>query len=840
MASDNQTRRVLALCDEALEQPVESRDEFIANACGADTTLFRAVSSILDAATAVDGFLADSAMTWASNDLTGQEVGGYHIQSLLGEGGMGAVFRATKTRDGFTQEVALKLIRGRFAAPELIDRFNAERAILARLNHPYIARLIDGGTDRGAPFLVMEYIDGQPVDEYLDERQVDIDGRIRLVQKIAQAVHAAHQNLVIHRDLKPSNVLVTDDGIPKLLDFGIAKLLDDANDSEPGNTTVYGRSALTPDFASPEQLLDNRTTTASDVYSLGVLTYRLLVGVQPYYLERSTQRAVLDSIERVAVPKPSERIASLDDPDAQAKIAANRSTTPARLNARLADDLDRIVMKALAQDPAQRYASVAAFNADLERFLCGEPVEARPDSLGYRVRRFVARNRLAVGFSAALVATLIGALAITSRLYLQAEQARADAAARFDQVRSLATTMMFDVYDEIEKVPGSVSARRLLASTAQRYLDGLQSSDDAPFGVRLDAGLGFARLAAILNRQAVTDVADRGDASTAYEQAERLLLSLEREAPGDAAVSLAVGELYAERARQQLYIDNEPEAAGSTLDSALEWLQQAQTVQPDNVDVEAARLMALEIRADRFKWLGDYSAARDAAIDVATLAREAAARHGTDPRFSRVVGDAEQLLGEAHYYLDAYDDAVAAYTAAIAAYDQAIARGGPDRAITDALVTAQWSRGNTRFDMEQPAAAADDYQVAIDLTELVVATDPNDAASARQLAILKGSQAMAWVKTGRRDEGIARMLETNAWFEAQAAADPDTASAQRSLAVSYYVLGDVYDNAGDSQNACRWFRRSLEKWQAIDARFGLAEFDAGEPERIRGVLADCD
>ncbi|MEM1261027.1 MAG: serine/threonine-protein kinase [Pseudomonadota bacterium] len=833
------TRNLLDLCDQALAKPVAERAAFLDELGAADAPLRLAVERVIDAATDVDSFLEDGAFAWVDNDYRGRVVGGYRIEESLGEGGMGAVFRAVRDGDGFTQQVALKLIRGRFASHELLTRFHAERDILARLNHPYIAQLIDGGTDQGVPYLVMEYIDGDPVDQYLDSQRVDVESRLRLVQKLAQAVHSAHQNLVVHRDLKPSNILVTADGIPKLLDFGIAKLLSPGQSDDVGAVTQYGSPALTPDFASPEQILDNRSTTASDVYSLGVLAYQVVTGLRPYRLDTSSPKAMVDAAENVTIAAPSQRYAAATELE-QSDIAAARSTTAARLQRFLSHDLNTVLLKALARDPNDRYVSVAAFSADIERLLRGEPVEARPATRAYRLAKFVGRNRLAVGFSAALAATLVGALAATSWLYLEANTARERAALRFDQVRSLASSMMFDVYDDVDRVPGTASARRRMVILAQRYLDELAADDEAPAGVRLDAGRGFARLAQLLNQQAVADVADRGVAEEAFAKAESLLQTLISEAPDNGAAQLALGRLYVERANRLLYIDNEPNRATPFLDRALAILNSETSANADAVERELLRLEAGEVKADSFKWGSDYEAAAEAAEAVVVAASQAAARYPDEARFSELEGNAGQLLGESYYFIDQYDDCIAAYTASISAYRQALLTGGPDRSVTDALSVVYWSRGNARFDMQQPAVAADDYGAAIELIETAVVRDPNDSGTARRLAIVKGSQAMAWVQTGRINDGIARMRETNDWFAAQAASDPNTPGTQRSLAVSYYVMADVYQNAGDNTSACEWFGRSLDQWLLIDDRFGITEFDAGQPDNIREILADCD
>ena len=287
MAGDDTSKRVLELCDQALALTEEDRGSYLEQACAGDERLRASVDSILIAVNQAGSFLeTDDDARIEVSDLTGRRVGNYEITQVLGEGGMGSVYLAERRDEGYEQRVAIKFVHGHMLAKELVERFNAERQMLAALNHPYIAALIDSGTtEQGVPYIVMEYVDGIPIDRYCDEKQLNIEARIRLIQKVAMAVQAAHQNLVVHRDLKPSNVLITPDGIPKLLDFGIAKILQAEGSGEHGNTTIFGRQAMTPDYASPEQILENKVTTASDVYTLGVLTYQLLVGERPYHIE---------------------------------------------------------------------------------------------------------------------------------------------------------------------------------------------------------------------------------------------------------------------------------------------------------------------------------------------------------------------------------------------------------------------------------------------------------------------------------------------------------------------------------------------------------------------------
>ncbi|MEL6869543.1 MAG: protein kinase [Pseudomonadota bacterium] len=836
--TDSQTRRVLSLCDQLLEAPVGDRDALLQSLCGDDMDLRRGVESVLGAVTMADRALGDQVMD-ATQDLLGQSFGAYTLTDVLGEGGMGAVYRAHRAHDDFSQTVAVKIIRGRFLSDDLVRRFNAERTILARLNHPYVAQLIDGGTEQGVPYLVMEYIDGTPVDQYLDDNAADLNVRIRMVQKVAMAVHAAHQNLVVHRDLKPGNVLVTADGIPKLLDFGIAKLVGADDLPTTDDATRLGGQALTPNYASPEQILHNRVTTLSDVYSLGVLAYELLAGERPYQLDASSQGTLIDSVGTVEIPRASTRLLRIADATLREQIAAARSTTPARLAKSLRGDLDNILAKALAPLPEDRYSSVAAFSADLSRYAAGEPVEAHADSWWYRAQRLVARNRGVVLFSAALVTSLIVGLAATTWSYLQAERAREQSAQRFDQVRSLAKTMMFDVYDDIAKVPGTVTARAQLAGAAQTYLQTLAADAGAPLDVQLDAAQGFSRLYTILNRDAVDDADDRERAQAAWDKAHAILSHLTEQSPPMAAAWHALGALESNRAQTLLTVDSDPDAARDMLAAARARLARARQLDADNLEFAATDLTA-QVRAGEIQqWSDAYAESMGVATDALAAIQAARSRWPDAVPLLVIEGDAYQVRGESAYWIDDYAQTMPDYANAIAAFETALELGGPDQAIEGKLSNTYWSRGNAHIDQSNPTAAAKDYEIATQLVQMVAARDPDDTSMARRLAILRASRAMALVNSGDGDTAIALMQKTHDWFEEQADADSETPGPQRSLAISYYMMGDIYRIAERDAAACEWFAKALDSWLSFDARFGIAEFDAGQPDKIRELIADC-
>ncbi len=401
---------------------------FVRNACGGDTALYEAVIEQVSASWMGD--LAgdspaheDAALGFGNSRRPGELIGPYRILSVLGRGGMGEVYLCERADDQYRKQVAIKLVSGSLISRQVQNRLRTERQILATLDHPNIARLLDGGTTAdGVPYLVMEYVKGEPIDVYCDRRELGIPQRLQLFQVVCSAVQAAHRSLIVHRDLKPTNILVTPDGTPKLLDFGIAKLLDVRQTTHTVAMTQADIRILTPDHASPEQIRGAPITTGSDVYVLGVLLYELLAGRRPF----RTEGMRLTDIERLICEQqplpPSQALTAACAGSTEfERTAAQRRTTVVRLRRQLAGDLDNIVMMAMRKEPERRYGSVEQLSADIGNHARGMPVIARKDTWGYRTRKFVSRHTLSVSLAAAFVVLLAG---FAVAMYVQAERIR--------------------------------------------------------------------------------------------------------------------------------------------------------------------------------------------------------------------------------------------------------------------------------------------------------------------------------------------------------------------------------------------------------------------------------
>ncbi|MEM1094904.1 MAG: serine/threonine-protein kinase [Bacteroidota bacterium] len=412
---------VEALFLQALECPPAERIALVRAACGADAHLCAEVESLLSAHDEANTFLEcppSDLMALAVPDVPAvpTRVGPYEVVRLLGEGGMGVVYLARRADAQFEQQVALKMMQRHATSERMRARFLAERQLLARLQHPHIARLLDGGvTPDGTPYFAMEYVDGLPIHRYCDTHRLSIDARLQLFQTVCDAVQYAHQNLIVHRDLKPGNILVTADGTVKLLDFGIAKLLaDDSAGWADMPMTRTGLRILTPEYASPEQVTGGALTTVSDVYQLGVLLYELLTGHRPYRIGTRVQREIERVICEEAPSLPSTAVSWTDEQVGEGTITPTPETISqaralplGKLRSRLTGDLDNIVLMAMRKEPSRRHASAAQFKQDIERHLDGLTVQASPDRMGYRMRKFVQRHRLPVATGAGMALLLL-------------------------------------------------------------------------------------------------------------------------------------------------------------------------------------------------------------------------------------------------------------------------------------------------------------------------------------------------------------------------------------------------------------------------------------------------
>jgi serine/threonine-protein kinase len=475
----NTWERLESIFFEAVALPPEERGAFLEKACAGDPDLRAEVEAVLAAHL---GMGEGAPPEVPPDDRVGSRVGAYRLESLLGRGGMGDVYLARRADEQYEQEVAVKIVRSGLPPHEMVRRFRLERQILARLEHPNVATLLDGGvTGDGKPYLVMQFVGGAPITAWADARRLPVQERLKLFVTVCRAVQFAHANLVIHRDLKPSNILVTDDGLVRLLDFGIAKMMDPQG--AEGTLATESLLLMTPEHAAPEQFLGQPITTATDIYQLGVLLHELLTGGRPFRAGTS-----LELHRAICELEPTRPSAGFERPGAGSgeseeavaiDIARSRSTTPDGLRRQLRGDLDRIVLRALRKEPERRYGSAAELADDIERHLGGFPVEARPDTLGYVAGRLIRRHRMAFAAGLALAASLVALNASSLRFASTTSDLAATIAAERDVAVEVLAFLegLFEASDPYAAGPGrrdTLRVRDMLDEGARRVRTGLE------------------------------------------------------------------------------------------------------------------------------------------------------------------------------------------------------------------------------------------------------------------------------------------------------------------------------------------------------------------------------
>ncbi len=571
MSAAARWQRVRELFHACVELDPAQREALLTRECAADPALQAEVESLLASLAASGTFMeTPAAAAFSASDepsWIGRILGNYKIISLLAAGGMGEVYRAVRADGLYPQAVAIKLIRRELAGQLMLSRFRAEREILAALQHPNIARILDAGiTEAGLPYIVMELIEGESIDRYCEHHGLSVRQRLELFIEVCAAVHFAHQHLTVHRDLKPGNILVTNDGSVKLLDFGIAKVLD----ADASAATLTLLHAMTPEYSSPEQIRGGPITTATDIYSLGVILYRLLTGRSPYRSPNTDPYALAREVCDTEPMKPSANVAP------QAAFSGKQ----------LAGDLDSIVLMALRKERDKRYESAQQFSADVQRYLDNRTVAARPRTWAYSASRFIARNRAVSLASALLVIVLVAGILATQRQARIAAAERDRAQRHFDSVRQLANSFMFDIHDEIAKLPGSIKARQLLVNKALTYLDLLAHEPGGDAALQLELAEAYMRVGRVQGQVGYNNLGDHTAALKSYQQAIALLQRALGKDPASRPESIQLARAY-NLASANLEALGRPAEELELISKEIELMQRRQALLPDSVDVLA-------------------------------------------------------------------------------------------------------------------------------------------------------------------------------------------------------------------------------------------------------------
>ena len=575
--------RIKTVLAGALDAPPPDRPSYLQQSCEGDDDLRHEVEVLLaHEHGASSQFLSPSALAEATaallpnpeNPWIDRRVGAYKTIEQIGIGGMGEVYRAFRADDQYRKEVALKVVRSGHDSGFTLTRFKNERQILATLEHPHIARLLDGGTtEEGTPYIVMELIEGEPIVEYCKNHQLSIPDCLGLFLQVCAAVQYAHQRLIIHRDIKPGNILVTSEGIPKLLDFGIAKILDVDADSGTGEHTMTVFRLLTPHYASPEQIRGEPITTASDVYSLGVVLYELLSGRSPY--PKTTNASELTRyVCELEPPKPSTAVMKTA-PDGSATDGSRDAYFRNRdkLARSLKGDLDNIVAMALRKEPQRRYSFVEQLAEDIRRHLANLPVSAGKDTAGYRLSKFISRHKAGVTAALAIVVALILGFAIALQ---QARIARR----RFNDVRSLANSLIFDVHDSIKDLPGSTPAKKVIVDRALQYLNVLAQESSGDIGLQRELASAYERLGSVQGDYLQDNLGDNQGTLASYKKALELRKQIDRGSQ-DWNDQVALAQDY-RLVANQLWANGDSRGARDPIQQAIAISQHLDAAHPNN------------------------------------------------------------------------------------------------------------------------------------------------------------------------------------------------------------------------------------------------------------------
>lgn len=847
----------------ATELSLAQRRAFLDESCAGDEWLRREVESLLKARDEAGEFLQDVSAVAAVHDSINRHenppggfIGKYRLVRELGRGGMGVVFLAE--REDFRQEVALKLIKRGMDSEAILERFKREREILAALNHPNIARLLDGGTtDGGLPFFVMEYIEGVAVDEYCRANNLTETERLGLFRKICAAISFAHQKLIVHRDLKPSNILVNKEGEPKLLDFGIAKLLN-STDSDATQTHLR---VLTPAFASPEQKRGEIVGTTSDVYSLGLILAEILE-VQSSKLQVQSRSEIQSS--KLNILSPEEEIT-----DSTERPIQNPTSKIQNLNG----DLKNILEMSLREDSSRRYASVEQFSEDIRRYLAGLPVRARKDSFSYRTRKFFERNRISVSIAGLLVLSLIVGIIATLWQARQAQRERRLAERRFENLRKLSDSFVTELHAAIQNLPGSLPARQLLLKRATEQLDALaEESGDNPalqdelaqayynFSTLPDMPLGekeqtlnktlaiYRNLLAndpdnirYLERLAlveieIADVAKvRGSVGEAVKLGESAISRLEQLVKSEPAASehrLNLRAAYANAASNYI-LEGKFEKALTFSRRALEATEDLRKMNTEGgVDIN---LLVCRIHSQigtELTYTGDYKTAIVELRQALEAAESERARnpHDTLNRYylwliNRRLADALELNGET-------EKSLAHLQTALEIIESLLAESPKDMgyhrnsALTHILTGGQLERQN------QTAKALGHFRRALELSEYVISTDSEYTESKADLARAEAALGNALTSSGKIQAGSTHLRRSLQIYEA--IYDADNALLKRDYAETCAWLGAaLLKEKNQSDEARSFLEKSFSLWSELAQNGVLSRADFEQPERVK-------
>ncbi len=740
--------------------------------------------------------------------LSRTRIGAYQVLEEIGHGGMGTVYRAVRGGgEDFQVEVAIKVIGREADESLLLDRFKAERQILARLEHPNIARFLDGGaTEDGLLYFVMEYVRGKSLTQYCDSKSLPVSERIELLSKVCDAVAYAHRNLIVHRDLKPDNILVTHDGVPKLLDFGIARILESSGLGDTVDQTVTLVRMVTPAYASPEQIRGEPVGVASDIYALGVLLYELLTGRRPYRLGA----VWAESARIICEQEPTHASAAVvsDSDNSTEQISRCRSTTPEGLRKRLDGDLDNILAVALRKDPSHRYRSVDQFQQDLDNHLKGRPVTARGNSLLYRSKKFIGRHQLPVA-----AATLVAVTLCVAGVFTVRESQRL--ALRVAADRKLATSFLVDIHKEIARLPGSTPVRQELLAKSLDYLNGLAREAPGDRETQKSLALAYERFTDLLAGVGGAGLGKPADALKTYQSAKKIREQLARQFPRDPEVQFELASNY----MMGSYVVGRVATVAQRRDydrRALDVSKGLVSQYPENNKYQALLASAYSGLAYTFGLDGQWA-------EAASLYRQAVPIREECARAAPKDRDAQHELANIHYRIGVLEAQAERPAEAIPELRQALQ-------IQNGLLSSDPADRRTQFEMAGtdhflgvalgtaksfPEALAC-FRQAISIHEAMLATDERDARTRSMLAGNYAEQSTVLLEAGNRNAALKSMERSIQLQQELLALDAHAVPTRVSLADYEGRRASIRESMGQMDRAIEDWNRSVALWDALE------------------------
>lgn len=809
--------QVSELLDAVMERPPGERARYLETACS-DAELRKYLEAMIVSYEDTAGFMESppvlceppQAKAWF-----GRRIGPYQLIEELGEGGMGVVYRGLRADDHYLKSVAIKLMKGDFSSNFSIMRFRVERQILASLDHPNIARLLDGGaTEEGTPYLVMELIEGQPIDEYSDAHRLSITERLKLFRQACTAVQYAHQHLVIHRDLKPKNILVTEKGEVKLLDFGIAKILDPESFPQVVEPTSPLMRMLSPEYASPEQVQGEPIATASDIYSLGVVLYELLTGHRPYSIGSGSFADLTTAICHTEPVRPSAVIyrereiltpAGLSKTITPELLSEVREGNPARLRHRLAGDLDNIVLKALRKEAERRYSTPEQMSEDLRRHLEGLPVSARPDTLSYRTEKFVQRHKTLVSTTLVVIACLIGALTFSLREAHIARQQTAQAERRLNAVHDLVRTNLVDVHSAIEHLPGSATARNIAIQRSLKYLDEMNNEVQNDLQLTREVSDAYEKIADIQGAYVGAGIGDSKAAQISYQKAFELrtkVLTIAGSNLDDVANRLEVQRKYTRCLILNGDIANAYELAKSALAGAMDLANQ----RPRDRDALAGLGMA-------HLWLATVCAGVGSSSSLRQI--DEAIRHDREhtkifEQLARSGQISQNILRRSELILASHLSKARQFEESKRVLERAIAASEKQPGAKSAELSDFYNTLGLMYEREgKQQSALAEYEKSLPIAKEVASADPQDLDAQLSLQIAEAHVGMQDVRLGRNLSGLNRVSKAIEAVERLDQADPSHKFYQALLVVGYAYRAELFSLLGDQTASLSEYRKAL-------------------------------